>query len=246
MLLRPIRSASSPGSAGAQSVVYFGRPQGVAAYFARLGHACPAGVNVADMVLDLVANEGKEGFGGVLGNCEAEDGGDEEKGSSTSRRESFEFADNNDARASGGSSLISFGSGRGPLLRSGGGGISLNRSMTQSQRRQQTGCVSCVKSRPRMLPCCYPSSTPSSCCWQLLVLLRLEGKVLFRSPGVAVVHSGVAVVMGLLLGFLYQSMENILSCSDIFFPHQKILAKIKPSLWKLDLDEIYEKCFFED
>ena len=62
-----------------------------------------------------------------------------------------------------------------------------------------------------MLPCCYPSPTPSSCCWQLLVLLRLEGKVLFRSPGVAVVHSGVAVVMGLLLGFLYQSMQPNLS-----------------------------------
>ena len=62
MVLRPLRAAAS-----AKSIVYVGRPQGAAAYFERLGHPCRAGLNIADMILDLVANEGKDGFGEVLG-----------------------------------------------------------------------------------------------------------------------------------------------------------------------------------
>jgi ABC-type multidrug transport system ATPase subunit/ABC-type multidrug transport system permease subunit len=46
-----------------------------------------------------------------------------------------------------------------------------------------------------------------SCYWEMIVLIRLEVLKLARSPSTILVHIGVAVIMGVIIGFLYEDMQ---------------------------------------
>ena len=196
MVLRPLQGGmKSQNSINADaaittSVYYVGTPANATEFLHSKGHVIPNGMNVADMLLDVVTSESKttdnsQGSrqGGkqlttppsTPGRTVRDD--DDDPLNDTPRRLSDMQITPMDTEAGGG--------GR---SRRGGGASSrsYHRSMSTLRRTRKRWC---------------------SCPWEMWILLQLEFIRYFRAPMTFIVHNIVGLMMGILVGFLYQNMQ---------------------------------------
>ena len=169
---------------------YLGTTAGAAAHFAGRGFPCPEGTNIADHILDVVANV-RDGTANIdVGRGE---GGLEAKGAGETTMFDIVAALNPDAPAR-------------QVARSGSAHLSLQRMPSEIMSTMLAGRSG--ERRNCLGQCCFRCHY--ACRGTLLVCGRSQ-KTMFRRPFLVVLHYLTALVLGPLFGVLYSTINDDIS-----------------------------------
>ena len=170
---------------------YLGTTAGAAAHFAGRGFPCPEGTNIADHILDVVANV-RDGTANIDVGGRGE-GGLEAKGAGETTMFDIVAALNPDAPAR-------------QVARSGSAHLSLQRMPSEIMSTMLAGRSG--ERRNCLGQCCFRCHY--ACRGTLLVCGRSQ-KTMFRRPFLVVLHYLTALVLGPLFGVLYSTINDDIS-----------------------------------
>ena len=232
MVLRPL--SSSLGTAK-NSLYYVGPPHSALQWLESKGHSLPnSGTNVADLLLDSVVSEFKDTNkcrgGAVLSSIETGTGAGMEH-DTESAIGSSDGDGENEGNQDNGNTLVT------PLDSGSSNSNISNNNANNTNNTNSTNSTNTAHDSNRADSTQAPISTVGGssntntdgdpiisllpgaafqgsrkkcaghCFWEIFVLVRLEIIKLMRSPTTIMVHVGVAIVMGLVIGFLYENMQ---------------------------------------
>ena len=230
LMLRPLDDTHK------KSIYYVGNPENAAEYLLSKGHALPNGMNVADLMLDVVASEFNQNNDLQQKDNERKENKekkekkeDKEKNNSEElflrinkeqekQQEQKEKTSHSYASPNRNNATMTTTDDDVSNTPTRGLGDTQITPLDENARIPTRGSHS-LQLRTRTTPLSSSSSSSSSfmnkskkCClfscpWETWILLRLECVRSIRAPASFLVHVAVATTMGILVGFLYQNMQ---------------------------------------